>query len=48
MKRLENDKQDEEIYIPNINIYQVDKISYSINADINLPPDLRQNTYYHS
>lgn len=31
-----------------INLYQVEKISYSIKTSINLPSDLRQNTYYNS
>ncbi len=43
-KNLKEDRSD----MSTINLYQIEKISYSIKTNINLPHDLRQNTYHNS
>ncbi len=48
LKNENNKTQEDRNDMTNINLYQVEKISYSIKTSINLPPDLRQNTYYNS
>lgn len=40
-----NQNKDDDVQPP-LNLYHVEKISYTINTNVNLPPELRKNTYY--